>query len=207
MQGRNNRDVQAIGVLAQQAIYSGHFTRYLCALMSNLPTNSEVLELAENLFEELGFAPDSPQPHYEIYSEMLEHFQVDLNSTTPLPETLALIQCMYSHCRDTNPAVGLGALCLGAEGLVSKFYTDIVSGFTAHGVDSSHIKFFQIHIECDDEHALTLSKMLHSRIIDDHRNFDVIKVAGTALVDARYKFLSSIMNIENRANHPSLVEA
>ena len=40
--------------LVQQGLYSAYFTRYLCALMSNLPSSDAVLKLAENLFEELG---------------------------------------------------------------------------------------------------------------------------------------------------------
>src|SRR6266571_4447830 len=45
--------------LVQHGKYSRYFTRYLCALISQLDDSEDVLRLAENLAEELGFGVDA----------------------------------------------------------------------------------------------------------------------------------------------------
>ena len=179
-------------LLVQQGLYSSYFTRYLCALMSNLPSNTEVFELAENLFEELGFAPDSPTPHYLLYREMLHAFGLSLEGQTPTPATQQLIDTMFQHCRHPDPAVGLGALCLGAEGLVPHFYSDLIKGFAAHGIDAHTVRFFQLHIACDDEHAQTLARMMLSRVEEQSSSLTRIVNAGQVLANARRAFLDGI---------------
>ena len=184
-------------LLVQQGLYSSNFTRYLCALMANLPSNEQILQLAENLFEELGFAPDSPTPHYLLYRETLAAFDLRLEEALPTAGTLRLIDTMFAHCRDRDPAVGLGALCLGAEGLVPALYSDFVKGFEIHGVDERALRFFHIHIACDDDHAETLAQLMVERVTRSPKNMDRILVAGEALVDARWAFLDDIARVED----------
>jgi pyrroloquinoline-quinone synthase len=181
-------------LLVQQGLYSSYFTRYLCALMSNLPSNTEVFELAENLFEELGFAPDSPTPHYLLYRDMLQAFELTLEGQTPTAATQYLIDTMFQHCRHPDPAVGLGALCLGAEGLVPHFYSDLIKGFAAHGIAAHTLRFFQLHIACDDEHAQTLARMMLARVEKHSSSLARIVNAGEALVNARCAFLDGIQS-------------
>ncbi|WP_114153146.1 TenA family transcriptional regulator [Chromobacterium haemolyticum] len=178
--------------LVQQGLYSAYFTRYLCAMMANLPSNEEVLELAENLFEELGLAPNSPRPHHLIYREMLEHYSVSLDGAQPLAGTRRLIDSMFQHCRNLNPAAGLGALCLGAEGLVPPMYGDIILGFEALGAARCDIEFFHIHVECDDGHAETIRDIMLDIASSAPEQIDLMLNAGHRLVDARLEFFSSI---------------
>lgn len=179
--------------LVQQGHYSRHFTRYLCALMSNLPGNDQIHALADNLFEELGLSDDSPTPHSVIYAAMLERFGLSLErGPAPLPATLALIRTMSEHCRDANPARGLGALCLGAEALVAPMYTDIMAGFAALGIAGKDMEFFRIHIECDDGHADTLRDIMLATARQDPGQLDVMIGAGHALVRARLDFFTAI---------------
>lgn len=178
--------------LVQQGLYSTYFTRYLCAMMANLPSNREVLALAENLFEELGLEPDSPQPHYLIYRDMLERFGLTLEGAELLPGTQRLIESMFRHCRDLNPSAGLGALCLGAEALVPALYTDIVSGFRSCGVATQDIEFFLLHIECDDGHAETIRDIMVEVAATEPKQIDIMRDAGRDLVEARRHFFDSI---------------
>lgn len=178
--------------MVQQGIYSSYFTRYLCAMMANLPSNHEVLELAENLFEELGLAPGSPTPHYLIYRNMLEAFSLSLEGEQPSSGTQHLIDTMFKYCRELNPAYGLGALCLGAEALVPELYADIIKGFKHCGVKDEDIKFFQIHVECDDGHAETLRDIMVDLASGDNDQIEKMVEAGFALVEARLAFFSSL---------------
>ena len=178
--------------LVQQGLYSTYFTRYLCAMMANLPSNNEVLALADNLFEELGLEPDSPQPHHLIYRDMLQHFGLDLAGAEPLPGTRRLIERMFHHCRDLSPSAGLGALCLGAEALVPALYSDIVTGFRGCGVEDKAIQFFLLHIECDDGHAETIRDIMADIADADPKQTDIMLAAGRDLVEARRHFFDSI---------------
>jgi pyrroloquinoline quinone (PQQ) biosynthesis protein C len=178
--------------LVQQGIYSSYFTRYLCALMGNLPSNDQVLQLAENLCEELGLTPDSETPHSTLYRDMLKAFDLTLEGARPLVGTRRLIDTMFDHCRHPNSARGLGALCLGAEALVPPMYADVIAGFEACGVASRTVDFFRIHVECDDGHAETLRDIMVELANRDAENLPYMLGAGHALVDARMDFFSSI---------------
>jgi pyrroloquinoline-quinone synthase len=176
----------------QQGKYSSHFTRYLCALMSNLPTNNDILELAENLFEELGFEDKKSIPHSIIYKNMMERMGVSLDSAPMYPETEQLIATMLGHCKNPNPAFGLGALCLGAEALVPVIYADLITGFKACGVPEADLEFFSIHVECDDGHAETIAEIMVEISRKDQRQAQNIVDAGASLVSARLEFFSGI---------------
>ncbi|TDR73334.1 acyl-CoA synthetase (AMP-forming)/AMP-acid ligase II [Paludibacterium purpuratum] len=189
--------------LVQQGHYSGYFTRYLCAMMANLPSNVEVFELAENLFEELGFAGSDETPHYLLYRKMLTDFGLSLESPAPNPATLGLIDAMFAHCRDPQPSVGLAALCLGAEALVPAMYADIIAGFEAHGVEAETIRFFHLHVQCDDGHAETIENILVEMVEKDSSQLEVIIAAGHALVDARRDFFTAV----EQAYSPSAEQA
>lgn len=184
--------------MVQQGIYSSYFTRYLCAMMANLPSNHEVLKLAENLFEELGLAPQSPTPHYLIYRNMLDVFSLSLDTAQPSIGTQQLIHTMFKYCRDQNPAYGLGALCLGAEALVPELYADIIKGFKHCGIDDKDIEFFYIHVGCDDGHAETLRNIMVDLASSDHAQIDRMVKAGLALVNARLAFFSSLDDINSK---------
>jgi thiaminase len=188
--------------LVQQSHYSAYFTRYLCALMGNLPSNSQVLELAENLFEELGFdksSVDHSTPHYVIYQDMLKKFNLSAQSAEKFPQTRKLIDTMLSYCKNDNPAYGLGAICLGAEAIVSVIYADIIKGFQACGVDVSEIPFFRIHVECDDGHAETIRDIMVDVAANDHEQIKTMVTAGNDLVDARLNFFSGILERSGKA--------
>jgi pyrroloquinoline-quinone synthase len=178
--------------LIQHGHYGSYFTRYLCAMMANLQNNDQVLALSENLFEELGLEPDSPKPHHLIYREMLQHFSLDLETNSSNPATRNLINTMLEHCRKTDPAYGLGALCIGAEGIVPQFYTSVIEGFRSQGVEDQEIEFFLIHVECDDGHAETLNQIMMSLADSDKASLQTMFQAGEAMIDARMTFLSAI---------------
>lgn len=179
--------------LRQQGHYSSYFTRYLCALMSNLQNNNQVVELARNLFEETGFEGDgSSIPHSVIYRNMLNNFSISLNSTPINNETQNLIDTMFEYCKKSDPAYGLGALCLGAEALVPSLYSAIINGFNSCHVQDSLIEFFHLHVGCDDAHAETLHNMMVNIAKYNDTSMTNMLLAGQALIDSRMKFFDGI---------------
>jgi pyrroloquinoline quinone (PQQ) biosynthesis protein C len=176
--------------MVQQGLYATNFIKYLCAAMSNLPSNAEIRPLAQNLFDEAGFG--GTKPHAVIYDEMLAEFGLSLEGAVPTAGTVKLINEMFRHCRNENPAFGTGALCLGAEALVPHFYADIVKGFANCGVSEDRLVFFTLHITVDDEHATTLGEIMAGIAKDKPEEIANMIAAGRDLVEARMAFLTSV---------------
>jgi pyrroloquinoline-quinone synthase len=178
--------------LAQQGKYGSYFTRYLCALISNLDDGGDVLRLAQNLAEELGFGGERQEPHSLMYARMLWEFGIDLKKSPILPGTQGLIDTMFNYCRRSNPAYGLAALCLGAEAIVPAMYRDLMHGFTARGVPPEQIEFFRIHIECDDGHGQIMHDILVRMLEQDPTHRNAVIEASTRLIQARLSFFTNI---------------
>jgi pyrroloquinoline-quinone synthase len=181
--------------LIQHGKYSRYFTRYLCALISQLDEGDDVLRLAENLTEELGYGPDAGirTPHSRIYAAMLKGFNIDIAAHPVNPETQNLIDTMFMLCRQPRGTAGLGAMCLGAEGLVPAMYGRIIEGFRHHGVDLDRLEFFSLHIECDDDHAATMYNMLVSQVEKAASCKITALNAGDIAVGARLRFFDAVM--------------
>jgi pyrroloquinoline-quinone synthase len=179
--------------LAQHGKYSSYFTRYLCALIANLKDANDVLRLAENLAEELGFGDIPSEPHSRIFADMLSDFGINLQQTETFPETDKLISTTFHYCKNQNPAAGLGALCLGAEAIVPALYSDIITGFVANKISTDRLHFFQIHVECDDDHADTMREILARIECDNIGKTSVVLDAANAMLEARLNFFTGVL--------------
>ncbi len=158
--------------------------------MANLPSNDQLRPLAQNLFDECGFS--GTKPHAVVYDEMLENFGLTLKGAAPLSGTVKLITAMFRHCRNENPSIGTGAICLGAEALVPAIYTDIVKGFVNCGVKEDQLGFFTLHISVDDGHATELGAIMQSIAQGKPEEIASMVAAGRDLVDARLDFFTSV---------------
>jgi pyrroloquinoline-quinone synthase len=138
--------------------YSKHFTRYLCALLSNISDERDRAALTHNLFDEMGMS--GGVSHAEIYRRMMQAMMPNSDGGAVLPATLALVDTMVDCCRNPRAMVGLGALCLGAEAIVPELYAAVLNGFDAAQEPRQNLEFFRIHIETDDEHALTMCEII-----------------------------------------------
>ncbi len=175
----------------QQYFYSRHFTRYLCALLSNITNEADRRELTENLIDEAGMGSKTGIPHSTLYRSMLEKLDLDVDEHQPFPETLALVETMLQSCRNPNAAVGLGALCLGAEAIVPLLYKQIVHGFEAVGQPKETLDFFYLHIECDDEHAVTMKNIIERELTaPEHR--EALRCAAARVIAARTRFFTAV---------------
>jgi pyrroloquinoline quinone (PQQ) biosynthesis protein C len=152
---------ELLAFVVQHYHYARNFTRYLVALMANLEREEDRLELASNLFEEMGFGHGPGVPHAELYRDMMSALGVPHEGAAPpASETGELIRTMFECCRARDPMIGLGALCLGAEAIVPYLYSAIVRGFEAIGEPRERLHFFLLHIEEDDAHADTMRRII-----------------------------------------------
>src|SRR5882724_8635435 len=82
-------------------------------------------------------------------------------------------------------------LSLGTEGIVARMYSIFVDGLQKAAIDDSKLEFFHIHMSCDDEHAITVEKIMLS--YSDRRNLynSCLQAMDWALT-LRYRFFESL---------------
>lgn len=176
----------------QQGFYSRHFTRYLNALMANLVEDGDRHALTQNLFEEMGLGEVKTTPHSQIYRDMMKTMGLSYEDATPLEATRQLIDTMFECCRSTNPMVGLGAICLGAEAIVPHVYSTVIEGFEGIAEPRRHLEFFVIHVGCDDDHAITMRNIIARRLQAEPRSRIDLEYGAAKAIAARIAFFRAL---------------
>jgi len=182
----------------QQYRYSRQFTRYLCALMANVVNDKDRRNLTDNLFEEMGLGDFGNIPHSQIYLNMMEAMGVNVDAEGVFPTTQKLIDTQLACCQSPHHMVGLGALCLGAEAIVPRMYSTIIKGFAAVGEPEKNLEFFKIHIEGDDEHAVTMRNIIAREIENDPRLRLDLDYGAQKAIDARVEFFLGLDQVSSR---------
>jgi pyrroloquinoline-quinone synthase len=185
--------------LVQQYYYAKNFTRYLCALLSNIDNDMDRRELTENLVDESGLGTHTGTPHSILYRHILERMGVDPKELSITQATIDLVDTMLESCKSPNAAVGLGALCLGAEAIVPHLYSQIVQGFEAKGYTKKDLDFFYLHIACDDEHALTMKKII-DREMHEPKKRSALEASAKRVIAARARFFQALAPKEDIQN-------
>ncbi len=176
----------------QQCYYSREFTRYLSALLSNISDETDRRALVENLFEEMGLGAFGSVPHSQIYREMMSKMGVRLEDETQRAETRILIETMFECGASKRPMVGLGALCLGAEAIVPHVYSTVVRGFESIGEPPENLSFFLIHIAGDDEHAVTMRRIIMRELERDPASRVDLEYGAARAIGARVAFFNAL---------------
>ncbi|KGP64238.1 hypothetical protein EP47_04075 [Legionella norrlandica] len=179
--------------VAQHAHYSRRFTRYLCAVLSNLEDQENFNQLLDNLCDEMGLKQDSNVPHSRLYQDMMKKLNVDMSAPIRT-ETKQLIDTMLFYCRHPDAIYGVTAICLGAEAIVPELYSHIINGFKAHHIDNEDLEFFTVHIHCDDGHAETLRKVLQKILVKNPNKFIVIRKVADDIIKHRIRFLDALLD-------------
>lgn len=180
-------------IFAQYQLYSRSFTRFISAVMANCDNDLFRSQLSENLWEEGGGA-EPERRHAEIFRKFLrDGLDIeDPNATAYEPYARLFVREYLVHCLRSEPAAGAAFLSLGTEGIVARMYAIFVAGLKHAGIREEHLEFFHIHMACDDEHALTLERMMLS-YADEPNWFDICARAMNAALDLRLKFFDDIM--------------
>lgn len=149
-------------IFAQYYLYSKNFTRYLAALMANCDNDYHRSRLSENLWEEGGgIAPE--KRHAEIFRRFLsDGLEIDVSNIDYLDSTRFFVREYLDFCMHSHPGAGSAFLSLGTEGIVARMYGILLDGLLKAGIPEEHTTFFRLHMECDDEHAETLEKIMLS---------------------------------------------
>src|SRR2546421_3454656 len=149
-------------IFSQYYLYSKNFSRYIAALMANSNNDYYRSRLSENLWEE-GGGSEPEKRHAELFRKFLRNgLAIDIDSIEYSDGTCYFVREFLDFCLNSSPMAGSSFLSLGTEGIVARMYTIFVEGMHRAGIDDSVLEFFHIHMECDDEHALTLENMMLS---------------------------------------------
>ena len=146
----------------QYAVYSAGFTSYLQGVIHSLPQRSHRDVLTENLQEEQGLT--GVDGHHTPHAVLFDRFRRATGVSTTdeaqfVPTTTVSVwrDLFLQKCQSRQLGVGLGAIGLATELLVSDIYRYILQGIREHTtIPEEHHVFFSLHIDCDDEHAQDL---------------------------------------------------
>ena len=151
----------------QYGIYSNQFICCLSAVIENLHAAEHKKILQSNLSEENGgghdieLPPDllesaAGQSHTQLFQRFQESLGINATHRAAASDCQAGLrwsQQFLQICK-MNECVGIGAIGIGTELIVANIYNQILDGLKAHsGLTMSQRVFFELHSECDDEHA------------------------------------------------------
>ncbi|POZ63220.1 iron-containing redox enzyme family protein [Chromobacterium alticapitis] len=179
-------------LLLQHSHYSRHFTRYLCALMGQLDQADDVLALMENMREEMGVDGENRITHAEMFQRTLRVLGIAPADEAPLPATLAMVDTMMGHCQNRDALAGLAAMCLGAEAIVPLIYRPILQALKRFGYGEDATEFFSLHIEEDEDHALTMLAIMQRLTQDDDSRRAMAAQVGRELIERRVAMFDAI---------------
>jgi pyrroloquinoline quinone (PQQ) biosynthesis protein C len=123
---------------------------------------------------------------------MMKAMGVSFDDEARIPETQHLVDTMLECCLNRNPMVGLGAICLGGEAIVPHVYSTVLEGFAGISEPKRHLEFFTLHVSCDDEHAITMRKIITRRLEADPRSKVDLDYGAAKAIAARAAFFTAL---------------
>ena len=179
-------------VFSQYHMYSSSFTRFIAAVMASCESDLFRAQLAQNLWEEGGGCEPSRR-HAQIFRNFLRNSLGidDVDRIVYAPHTRYFVREYLTQAQRADAVFGAAFLSLGTEGIVSRMYDVIRSGLILAGIPESELEFFDIHIACDDEHAVTLENMMLS-YAGQPGWFDACAGAMKRALDLRMEFFESL---------------
>ena len=152
----------------QYYFYSAEFTTYLEAVIGGLKSASHRDSLRHNLEEERGLMEEMPSgedaiPHTELFGKMRRAAGVteEYERLNP-PSATALIwrDLFLQKCQSRQEGVGVGAIGIATEMIVSTIYPYILRAVQEHSdMNEDDYLFLKLHLDCDDEHADDLKQI------------------------------------------------
>lgn len=192
-------------VFSQYHMYTSSFTRFIAAVMAGCDSDLFRAQLAQNLWEEGGGCEPSRR-HAQIFRNFLRNSLgiADVAQITYAPHTRHFVREYLAAAQHAEPAVAAAFLAIGTEGIVSRMYEIMRRGLLQAGIAESELEFFDIHIACDDEHAVTLENMMMS-YAGQPGWFDACAGAMRRALDLRMQFFDSLFEDLQRARIQPIV--
>ncbi len=193
-------------IYSQYHHYSKNFTRFIAAVMANCESDLFRAQLSENLWDE-GGGCEPERRHAQIFRNFLvRSLGVEQpESIEYAPYTRHFVREYLVYCLRSEPMGGSAFLSLGTEGIVARMYQTMIHGLIQAGIPDAELEFFHIHVGCDDEHAVTLERMMASYAREPGW-FDACLAAMNRALELRGEFFDHIFaSLRQRRIEPMLV--
>lgn len=150
----------------QYYFYSAQFPAYLEGVIAGLPSAAHRKVLIDNLEEERGHGeaanPDQV-PHTELFQRFRRAAGVspEYEAATPACTTALVWRDLFlQKCRSHQLGVGLGAIGIATEMMVSTIYRHLQRAVSDHtAMKPDDYVFLTLHLDCDDQHAADLKQI------------------------------------------------
>ena len=178
----------------QYSFYSQWFTQYLEGVISTLDNPDHVALLMENMEEEKGTPGSSNKaelPHVEIYQLFKNEVGATgeyCQSTPPCTTVLLWRDLFLQKCSSQIKGVGVAAIGLATEGIISTIYPYIIKAIKEHtelGDDAS--LFFDLHVDCDDGHSEAVEQIV-TDLAEDTATREAIRFGVFSSLNLRQAF-------------------
>lgn len=150
----------------QYWFYSAEFVTYLNAVIDGLQSQTHQNILQENLNEELGQDEEgNPDciPHTELFQRFRKAAGVTADyeaENAPCTTVSVWHDLFLQKCRSKQAGVGVGAIGIGTEMVVSSVYKYLHQAVTRHTeMTADDYLFLTLHLDCDDQHADDLKQI------------------------------------------------
>lgn len=178
----------------QYSVYSEWFTRYLEGVMSNLEEEAHKNALLENMEEEKGIPnSDKPEdrPHVELFQLFKDQIGADeayCRDNPPCTTVLLWRDLFLQKCNSKIPGVGLAAIGMGTEYIISTIYPSIIQAIENHtDLGEQGSLFFRLHVDCDDDHADVVREITRE-IAEDIQRREAIRFGVFSSLNLRKAF-------------------
>ena len=103
-----------------------------------------------------------------------------------------------------NECVGVGAIGIGTELIVSSIYNQILQGLEAHSnlTMTEHV-FFNLHSECDEAHAAQIALIAEDLAIDEMA-FEQIEYGVKMAINMRVMFWDKMLERARKLSSSAL---
>jgi pyrroloquinoline quinone (PQQ) biosynthesis protein C len=150
----------------QYYFYSAGFTGYLEAVIAGLSSEKHRHVLSHNLEEECGIG-DEANPDNIPHTELFQRFSAAAGVSPSYKDSISACTTVdvwrdlfLQKCRSPQTGVGLGAIGIGTELIVSTVYSYLHKAVSAHSAMSPEdYVFLTLHMDCDDQHADDLKQI------------------------------------------------
>lgn len=195
----------------QYGFYSSQFVHYLSAVIENLQDAKHKQILLSNLDEEKGNSHDielppdvlesvGRQPHTQLFSRFQKALGVDTECSKTVSERQAgkLWSQKFLQLCEMNECVGIGAIGIGTELIVSNIYNQILEGLKVHSnLTMTQRVFFDLHSECDEEHAAQMLLVAEDLAVDK-KSCEQIEYGINMAVNMRAVFWDTLLERAQR---------
>jgi mannose-6-phosphate isomerase-like protein (cupin superfamily)/pyrroloquinoline quinone (PQQ) biosynthesis protein C len=181
-------------VFSQYHLYTSTFTRFIAAVMATCEDDRFRAALSQNLWEEGGGCEPSRR-HAQIFRNFLQRSLgiEDISRIEYAPFTRLFVNEYMDQSLHLPPMAASAFLAVGTEGIVSRMYEIMRTGLRRAGIPDDELEFFDIHIACDDDHALTLENLMLS-YADRPGWFAACAAAVTRALDLRTTFFGHLFD-------------